>query len=192
MPHLRNLAKKSRLVVRLHRKYSSYRKLLGVNERYLAPNGYWHSYPADSTGEAVPWFSYPAIQFLKGVVRPQWKVLEYGSGYSTVFWNARCARTVSVEHDEHWFNHLKTLHPEYAIQLVKEGFDGRRREVADLIASFEVGNFELPLLPNRSENIEHGLLNREFGNMKCKPLLSMNILDKVLCYVDFQALLVLV
>ena len=87
---------------------------------YLAPNGYWHSYPADSTGDAVPWFTYPAIQFLKGVVQPSWRVLEYGCGYSTIFWNARCAITVSVEHDEYWFNHLKALHPDFDVQLVRK------------------------------------------------------------------------
>jgi hypothetical protein len=161
MQFIKNFARKSALLLRL-------KKMHLISEQYLAPNGYWHSYPADSKGDAVPWFTYPAIQFLKGVVRPSWKVLEYGSGYSTVFWNARCAVTVSVEHDEYWFNHLKVLHPEYDVQLVKEGFDESRCYVADLVARFEAESFELPMLSSRQFNIDHGLLNREFANYSAK------------------------
>jgi len=157
MQFIKNLARKSALLSRIER-------MRLISEQYLAPSGYWHSYPADSNGNAVPWFTYPAIQFLNGVVQPSWKVFEYGSGYSTVFWNARCALTVSVEHDESWFNHLKALHPEFDVRLVKEGFDVSRGYLEDLVARFEAESFELPTLPDRQSNIDHGLLNREFAN----------------------------
>lgn len=161
MQFIKNLVKKSAPLSRLLR-------MRLISEQYLAPNGYWHSYPADSTGDAVPWFTYPAIQFLKGVVQPSWRVLEYGCGYSTIFWNARCAITVSVEHDEYWFNHLKALHPDFDVQLVKEGFDESRCHAADLVSRFEAENFELPMLSTRQLNIDHGLLNREFADYSAK------------------------
>jgi len=153
MKSLRTLAKKSPFV-----------KLLGIGKRYLATNGYWQAFPSDASGAAVPWFTYPAIQFLKGVMQASWNVFEYGSGSSTVFWNASCARTVSVEHDELWFRRLKERYPGFEIRWVPEGFDAGRRLTANLVSSFEAKAFDLVTSERREHDIEHGLLNRGFAN----------------------------
>ena len=55
----------------------------------------------------VPWFTYPAIRYLERLVRPQWRVLEYGSGNSTRWWSARVKEVVAVEHDPAWAGALK-------------------------------------------------------------------------------------
>ena len=161
---LRNFAKKSDFIVGLHFDYYCLRKLWEIKRRYLAPNGYWNPFPSDSSGEAIPWYTYPAITFLKNVIQAEWKVFEYGCGYSTVFWNRNCAKTVSVEHDEQWFNRLRETHQDFEIYLVKEGTSLRQQEATGLIALFEAHHFHLPLSPIRDHNIEHGMLNREFAN----------------------------
>lgn len=47
----------------------------------------------------VPWFTYPALRFLKNIIRPNFKVLEFGSGNSSIWWSAHVRQVVSVEHD---------------------------------------------------------------------------------------------
>jgi hypothetical protein len=118
----------------------------------------------------MPWFSYPAIIFLESVIQPHWKVFEYGSGYSTIFWNRKCEKTVSVEHNEKWFNQSRKLNPDFEIYLVKEGTECQIQTARDLISAFEAMNFKLPLSPDPSANIEHGLLNIEFANYAAKLL----------------------
>jgi predicted O-methyltransferase YrrM len=55
-----------------------------------------------------PWWPYPAIRHLGGLVRKSWRVLEFGSGASTP-WLARLARdVVSLESDRDWYSRVKT------------------------------------------------------------------------------------
>ena len=55
-----------------------------------------------------------AIEFLESIVQPDWKVFEYGSGQSTIFFARRVAEMVSVEHDTTWVNWVNE-------QLTKDG-----------------------------------------------------------------------
>jgi hypothetical protein len=56
----------------------------------------------DAANQPVPWYTYPAIEYLKQFDFAESRVFEYGSGNSTLFWANRAASVVSVEDDEHW------------------------------------------------------------------------------------------
>jgi hypothetical protein len=56
--------------------------------------------PVDAHGEPVPWYTYPAIDYLRQLDFSDKTVFEYGSGYSTLFWASAARRVVSVEEDE--------------------------------------------------------------------------------------------
>lgn len=59
--------------------------------------------------EPLPWFSYPAIEFIEGADFSQHDIFEWGSGFSTLYW-ARCARSVTaIEDDRDWFQHIDQL-----------------------------------------------------------------------------------
>jgi hypothetical protein len=62
-------------------------------------------------GEPLPWYTYPAIEFLQQLDFSDKAVFEYGSGMSTVFWASRAARVVSVEDDEQWFHQVRSMAP---------------------------------------------------------------------------------
>ncbi len=49
-----------------------------------------------------PWVPYKAADWLVDRVRPDWRVFEYGSGASTLFFARRAGRVVAVEHDAAW------------------------------------------------------------------------------------------
>jgi hypothetical protein len=57
----------------------------------------------DARGEPIPWYTYPAIEYIKQLDFSDKSVFEYGAGNSTVFWSRIAARVVSVEHDEIWY-----------------------------------------------------------------------------------------
>ncbi|HET7217420.1 MAG TPA: class I SAM-dependent methyltransferase [Vicinamibacterales bacterium] len=67
--------------------------------------------PVDAAGQPIPWFTYPAIEFLQQLDFSARTVFEYGSGNSTLFWAGRATCVVSVEDDERWFEQLKTQAP---------------------------------------------------------------------------------
>jgi len=61
----------------------------------------------DKNGQPLPWYSYPAIEFLKTKNFSNKTVLEFGSGQSTLWW-AKVSKSVkSFEKDETWYKNIK-------------------------------------------------------------------------------------
>jgi hypothetical protein len=50
----------------------------------------------------LPWLGYRAIQQLNHLIQPDWKMIEFGSGLSTVWFSQRCRQVVSVENCAEW------------------------------------------------------------------------------------------
>jgi len=59
------------------------------------------------SGDPLPWYTYPSIDFLKYRSYNDRTILEFGAGQSTFWWAQRAKRVVSLEGDEVWFQKLK-------------------------------------------------------------------------------------
>ena len=59
--------------------------------------------------QRVPWLGYRAVRHLDALIRPDWRVLEFGSGMSTLFFAQRCDRLISVESDPAWYAQMGRL-----------------------------------------------------------------------------------
>lgn len=57
----------------------------------------------DRDGKDIPWYTYPAIEYLKQFDYSGKTVFEYGSGSSSRWWSEMCEKIISVEHDDKWF-----------------------------------------------------------------------------------------
>mgnify|MGYP006870478108 CR=1 FL=1 len=57
----------------------------------------------DKDGKPIPWFTYPAIEYLNHLDLSDCSVFEYGLGFSTLFWLQRVKDLVSVENDRIWY-----------------------------------------------------------------------------------------
>ena len=70
---------------------------------------WWRSFQGQETLNhyALPWLTFPAVQFLKRSVRPHLRVFEFGSGASTIFFGLRCKEIYSIEHDITWAEKVK-------------------------------------------------------------------------------------
>ena len=56
----------------------------------------------DRHGTPVPWFTYPAIEYLAQLDFSACDVFEYGSGNSTLFWDQNAKSVTSIEDDSAW------------------------------------------------------------------------------------------
>lgn len=65
----------------------------------------------DAEGYPIPWFTYPAIDFIKGLDLRELNVFEYGCGASTLFWAKRAKYVVSTEDNQKWFDEISTQTP---------------------------------------------------------------------------------
>lgn len=67
--------------------------------------------PVGADGAPIPWWSYPALEFIGGRLQPTMRVLEFGSGYSTMWLAGRVQQVVSLEADREWLEMLRTRVP---------------------------------------------------------------------------------
>ena len=58
---------------------------------------------ADRDGNPIPWYTFPAIEYLSQFDYGQKQVFEYGCGSSSHFWAARAKYVVSIEDNPKWF-----------------------------------------------------------------------------------------
>jgi hypothetical protein len=79
---------------------------LRVAKHVLVDTGYLRSNrvnrPVDASGDPVPWFTFPAIAYLRQLDLSATRIFEYGSGNSTLFWQRHAAKVVAVENDPTW------------------------------------------------------------------------------------------
>lgn len=63
----------------------------------------------DRSNNKIPWYTYPAIEYLNNIDFSSKSVLEYGCGNSSSFWSRRAKKVISVEHDKVWYEKMKAL-----------------------------------------------------------------------------------
>lgn len=66
----------------------------------------------DKYDSPIPWYTYPAIEYIKQLDLSDKSVFEYGSGNSTLFWAQRCQKVVSIEDSELWYQKVRKALPQ--------------------------------------------------------------------------------
>jgi hypothetical protein len=92
----------------------------------------------------LPMISFRAARVIDGLLTPESKVAEFGSGYSTLWLARRCAMLVSIEDDVHWYAVVQGL-------LAREGLNHVRHERRDSdtyhrLDSYPDGYFDFVLI----------------------------------------------
>ena len=104
-----------------------------LSKWYLQDEGWTKSaierMPIDREGKEIPWYTYSSIKFIKNRIDGKFKVFEYGSGNSTIWYSRRVKKVVSVEHDKAWFCSVKNKLPkELNINYVFKDLDSKEYE----------------------------------------------------------------
>jgi len=80
-------------------------KILAVNQ------GQWRSFLSraalNANGEPIPWYTYPAIEYLNSFDFSDCDIFEFGAGYSSMYWATRGRSVISVEDTESWYEVVK-------------------------------------------------------------------------------------
>lgn len=89
----------------------------------------------DTMDVGYPWLTFGAIMTLESIVNKDMKVLEFGSGGSTVFFAKNCGYVESFETDENWFETVYERLRDYSnIRLVL----GTEKENIELLKDIHV------------------------------------------------------
>lgn len=75
--------------------------------------------PLELGVHARPWLTYGSIRALEKAVRRDWRVFEFGSGASTIFFGTRCDQVQSVEHDAEWCARVRSALQSLKIENVR-------------------------------------------------------------------------
>jgi hypothetical protein len=133
-------------------------QIITFSYNYLQEEGYFNAEPIDSEGY-IPWFTYPSISFLKDILSRNMKVMEYGCGYSSLFFKNRVSELYSVEHDVHWYNVIANKY-NVNVKLAEEN------SVMVPEGDHIIQQCLLRIPPVSTDNVDfdrkHGLLNNSF------------------------------
>lgn len=137
---------------------------------------------ADLVRLEVPWWTFSAADYVERFIksrRGQVRVLEYGSGASTIWLARRCAEVVTVEHDPEFFSAMAPLFeshgnvraelvpPELTIDTTsarsrREGYENRSFDNYVNVVDRHEGDFDLIVIDGRSRV---SCLNKAMGRL---------------------------
>lgn len=89
------------LIALLSLKHSGYLKEIGWFKSFQ------NKIPMNEKGEYIPWFTYPFISFIEDRLSESFNVLEYGSGYSTLYFSKHCKNLISIESNVKWLEKIR-------------------------------------------------------------------------------------
>jgi predicted O-methyltransferase YrrM len=109
-------------------------------------------YGRDALSKGEPWIVPEAITKLRELAQPSWRVFEWGSGGSLVWFSRNCRRVVCIEHDPSWLARTAKMMESFqcpdnwTLRHIEGRFlDGLMvyREYADAILKYPENSFDL-------------------------------------------------
>ncbi len=92
----------------------------------------------DKSGNPLPWYTYPAIDYLEQIDFSDKTVFEYGSGYSTLYWCSRAKKVISLEAHDEWYNKISEKIPENGELILVSDKDTYPRYIYNYDFGFDV------------------------------------------------------
>lgn len=75
-------------------------------------------HPCDKKGDPLPWMNYSFISFIEERVRDDFSIIEFGGGYSTIFWSKKAKAVFGIEHEEFFVDEIRPKLPDNGLLLV--------------------------------------------------------------------------
>ncbi len=87
----------------------------------LRRNGWFRScdegMSVDAEGKALPWFTYPSIEFLGPRIPASAHVFEFGMGNSTLWWARHAEHVATCEGDRGWLDKISKVMPANVVTI---------------------------------------------------------------------------
>jgi len=87
-------------------------------------HGQRHGSVVNAAREPIPWYTYPAIEYLSQLDARELSVFEFGAGSSSLFWAARARRVCAVDNDPAWHARIAAKRPANLELFLREAKDG--------------------------------------------------------------------
>jgi hypothetical protein len=126
--------------------------------------GMWRSIANNSCidrhGKPLPWYTYPAIEYLETLDFSGCRVFEYGSGNSSLFWAARARTVTSVEDNPQWHAQVQRGAGSNQVVMLRPGKNDYVAAIASDGAPYDVvvidGNHRLECTRAAMEHVTPG------------------------------------
>lgn len=109
--------------------------------KILVDYGYFESIivklPVDKSGNPLPWYTYPAIDYLKQFDLSNKTIFEWGSGNSSLFYANRALKVYSVEDNKDWFEKISYNKPSN-LELFFATGDEYTSKISELNIEFDI------------------------------------------------------
>lgn len=126
--------------------------LLPKDTNFFLTSGWLNSIakhrPLNRESRPIPWFTYPAIDFLDGILRDTWIVFEWGSGNSTLWWSSKVKKVIAIEDNESWYNEVRLQLPKNAEVFCKKN----KQEYINAVYDFENITFDVVVVDGSHRN----------------------------------------
>ena len=109
-----------------------------LRDTYGQHRSLWREQCLDANGNYVPWFTYPAIEYLNQLDLSHMRVLEFGSGFSTLYWAKRTKHVTSVEDSKSWYERMKKEMPANANYIPAPTHDDIVRAATEVEGPFDL------------------------------------------------------
>lgn len=94
--------------------------------------------PLDGDGLPIPWYTYPAIEFIRALQLSECRIFEYGSGNSSAFWASRAKQVVAVENDSVWADEVRAMNIKNLTVITSESQADYVKAPLAIMESFDV------------------------------------------------------
>ena len=126
-------------VVRYFRATSAFRQNCRIlRDQYGQRKSLWHEQCLDAEGNYLPWFTYPAIEYLNQLDLSDFRVLEFGSGCSTLYWARRTKEVVSIEDSKSWYERMAPRLPDNVRYIHAPTHDDIVRAASEVEGPFDI------------------------------------------------------
>jgi SAM-dependent methyltransferase len=94
--------------------------------------------PTAPDGSPLPWYTFPAIEYLQALDARGLDIFEYGCGSSSLFWARKGAHVWCVEHNPEWYETVRLQSSVLQGLMLREQKEGYAKAVHDPAKSFDI------------------------------------------------------
>ena len=120
---------------------------------YLEISGWLNSLsqgkPVNAQNNPIPWYTYPAIDFVEDKIKSNFLIFEFGGGQSTLWWSKKVKQVISIESDEGWFNQIHQQMP----KNVQLNLEADENKYANFILQYPDKYFDVIIVDGINRNI---------------------------------------
>ncbi len=94
-----------------------------IKEQFTQNKAGWkrsflEGFSQDENGDALPWMTYPVIEFLQKTLQPHHEIFEFGCGASTLFFAKKVKKVTSLETNKNWLELIKQKLPSKNVEII--------------------------------------------------------------------------